>query len=657
MRNPFRLKNSLEDREMETFSPTEGLSFEEQILDDYSAGTLERGGEFTPRVKSLLALIFAVFFILFGRFYYLAVAQHEYYRTIAEGNRLRTEYSPAPRGAIYDINYETLAGNKPSYELVSSPIDLPENESERKELFAKLAGLLLIPEGEIEAAISSQQIFGFEPILIRQNLSREQALVFLERDADFPGFRVVRTPIRDYKESLDYAHLIGYVGKINAKEYQEKKLEGYLYNDSTGKTGLEQVYETNLRGKFAERQVEVDARGIVKKIFGEKDALPGENLILNVDAGLQQKLYESLTQRLRVLNRRKAAAIVMNPQTGQIMAYLSLPSYDNNAFAEGITSEDYQKLVTDKDLPLFNRAIGGTYPPGSTVKPMVAAAALEEKVITPNTVINDEGQIVVKNVFGGPDYYFIGFRRIALGLLTVRKAIALSSDVFFYIVGGGHDLEKIQGLGIAKLAEFYRKFGLGKKLGIDLPGEQDGLVPDPEWKKQYFGDDPIASKWYLGDTYHVSIGQGDLLASPLQVLSWISAVANGGKIYKPYIVDRIEDNDKYVIKKFEPEIIGDVGISRETLGVVKEGMRQAVLEGTAKSLGALPITSAAKTGTAQFDAKHPERSHAWFTAFAPYENPQIAIVVLIEDGGEGGVNSMPVVRDTLNWWALNRYLK
>ena len=239
----------------------------------------------------------------------------------------------------------------------------------------------------------------------------------------------------------------------------------------------------------------------------------------------------------------------------------------------------------------------------------------------------------------------------------MRKAIALSSDVFFYIVGGGHDLEKIQGLGIAKLAEFYRKFGLGKKLGIDLPGEQDGLVPDPEWKKQYFGDDPIASKWYLGDTYHVSIGQGDLLASPLQVLSWISAVANGGKIYKPYIVDRIEDNDKYVIKKFEPEIIGDVGIGRETLGVVKEGMRQAVLEGTAKSLGALPITSAAKTGTAQFDAKNPNRSHAWFTAFAPYENPQIAIVVLIEDGGEGGVNSMPVVRDTLNWWALNRYLK
>lgn len=642
---------------METSSPTEGLSFEEQILDDYSAGTLERGGEFAPRVKSLLALIFAVFFALFGRFYYLAVAQHEYYRAIAEGNRLRTEYSPAPRGAIYDINYETLAGNKPSHELVSLPIDLPEIESERKGLFTKLAILLQISEREIETAISSQQVQEFESILIRQNLSREQALVFLERAGDFPGFRVVQTPIRDYKQAEDYAHLMGYVGKINAEEYQSKKNEGYLYNDSAGKTGLEQIYETNLRGQFAERQVEVDARGIVKKIFGEKDALPGENLILNIDAGLQQKLYESLTQRLRILNRRKAAAIIMNPQTGQIMAYLSLPSYDNNAFAEGISSEDYQKLVTDKDLPLFDRAIGGTYPPGSTVKPMVAAAALEEKVVTSNTAIEDEGQIVVKNVFGGPDYYFIGFRRIALGTLTVRKAIALSSDIFFYIVGGGYDPVKIDGLGIAKIAEYFRRFGLNKTLGIDLPGEKQGLVPDPEWKKQYFGDDPIASKWYLGDTYHVSIGQGDLLASPLQVLSWISSVANGGKIYKPYIVNRIENNDKQVIKRFEPEIIGNVGVSEGNLEVVREGMRQAVLEGTAKSLGVLPITSAAKTGTAQFDAKNPNRSHAWFTAFAPYENPQIAIMVLIEDGGEGGVNSMPVARETLKWWAENRYLK
>lgn len=658
MRNPFHLKNAIEDDDLVVSSHPEGLAFEEQVLDTNSRGRLERTAEFSPRVRGLFVFMAVIFTLLFGRFYYLAVAQHDYYRTVAEGNRLRTQYSAAPRGAIYDANYETLAGNRPSYELVATPIDLPKDGMERKSIIASLAAILEIPEGEIESAIASHQVEGFETVLVRQNLPRDDALVFLEREKDFPGFRVVQTPIRDYKgASSEYSHLFGYVGKVNAEEYELKKTEGYLYNDSTGKTGLEQMYEQFLRGKFAERQVEVDARGIVKKIFGEKDSIPGANLILNIDAGLQDKLYESLTARLELLGRRKAAAIAMNPQTGQVLAFLSLPGYDNNAFAEGISTEDYARISADKDLPLFDRAISGTYPPGSTVKPMVAAAGLAEKIITPSTAIEDQGEIIVKNIFGGPNYHFIGFRRIALGLLTVRRAIALSSDIFFYVTGGGYEPEKIDGLGIEKLAEYFRRFGIDKKLGIDLPSEKEGLVPDPEWKKAYFGEDPIASRWYLGDTYHVSIGQGDLLASPLHVLSWISAFANGGRIMKPQIVNRVEDNEKQVLKSFSPEVAGEVGIDQSYLQVVREGMRQAVLEGTARSLQQLPITSAAKTGTAQFDARNASRSHAWFTAFAPYENPQIAIVVLIEDGGEGGVNSMPVVRDTLNWWAKNRYLQ
>ncbi|OGE84336.1 MAG: hypothetical protein A2846_03835 [Candidatus Doudnabacteria bacterium RIFCSPHIGHO2_01_FULL_49_9] len=383
--------------------------------------------------------------------------------------------------------------------------------------------------------------------------------------------------------------------------------------------------------------------------------MPGNDLVLNIDAALQDELYNNLTTRLLELGRRRASALAMDPRSGRILAYLSLPGYDNNKFAEGISSNDFQKLMSDRDQPLFNRAIAGIYPPGSTVKPMVAIAALEERVILPDTLIRDEGAIVIKNIYGGQDSVFIGYGRRALGILNVRKAIAVSSDIFFYIVGGGFGPAKIDGLGIERLAKYFRMFKINEKLGIDLGGEQAGLVPDPEWKQEYFAGDEFSAKWYLGDTYHVAIGQGDLLASPLHVLSWTATIANGGKIFRPFIVDRVE-HDGMIIKQNEPKVIGEIAASRENIQIAQGGMREAVLSGTATSLQRLPITSAAKTGTAQFDSRDRNRSHAWFTAYAPFENPEIAITVMIEDGGEGGISSMPVVRDTLDWWAKNRFL-
>lgn len=657
MRNPFSFKNSFEKHKYSAADGDADLGFEEAILDPASRGTLERGGEQRPHTRLLFFLVAAMVVFLGGRFFYLSVGKHEFYRAIAEGNRLRIEYLPAPRGAIYDFSGKTIAGNKPSFELVVTPLDLPKDEAERALITARAADILKMQGPELEALIASSASPEFHSILVRQNLGRQDALIFHERSAEFPGFRVVNSPIRDYKLPFAYSHAVGYVGKINPEEYEEKSQQGYLYNDSLGKTGLEQVYEQYLRGTFGERQVEVDARGIIKKIFGEKSPLPGENLYLNIDAGLQEKLYTSLKTRLEAIGRKRAAAVVMNPTSGRVMGFVSLPGYDNNLFAEGISQGDYQKFLNDPNEPLFNRAIGGTYPPGSTIKPVMATAALQEGIVTANTTIRDEGEIVVKNPFGGPDYHFIGYRRKALGVLNVKGAIALSSDVFFYIVGGGYESVKITGLGINKIAEYFRKFKLHEKLGIDLPGEKEGLVPDPEWKKQRFADDELASRWYLGDTYHVSIGQGDVLVNPLHVLSWVSSIANSGKIYKPFLVDRVENNDSKVLKKFEPEVIGELGIDQKYLEIVRQGMRQAVTEGTARTLASLPITSAAKTGTAQFDARNPNRSHAWFVAYAPYEKPEIAIVVLIEDGGEGGVNSAPVVKDVLQWWAANRYLK
>lgn len=645
MRNPFNLKNTIESEGLHLQDREAPIEFEESLMDEGSHGALERGGA-APRLRMVLILTISLVALLTARLYYLAVVRHEYFREIAEGNRLRVEFLPAPRGAVYDTNHETIAGNRPSFELVASPLDLPKDPHEYSKVVSRAAGILGVLPAEIDEIVKSKRTATFESALIKQNLTREQALIFHERIAGLPGFRVVDTPIRDYKNAEMYSHLLGYVGKVSGKEYDELKSSGYLFNDALGKTGLEAAYENYLRGKFGQRQVEVDARGVVKKVFGSKEALTGSNLVLNVDDGLQQRIYQSLKSRLQSLGRKKAAAIAMDPASGRILAFVSLPGYDNNLFAEGISQSDYEKLLTDKNRPLFNRAIGGTYPPGSTVKPMVAAAALQEQVITEATKIEDRGSIVVRNAFGGPDFYFYGYNRQGLGTMDVRRAIALSSDIFFYVAGGGYDQYKVSGLGIARLAEYYRAFGLDKKLGIDLPGEEAGLVPDPAWKKD---------RWFLGDTYHVSIGQGDLLATPLHVLSWVGAIANGGKIYQPFIVDRIENNDGEVIKKFEPKLLGRVPIDDKNLQIVREGMRAVVTEGTAKSLNTLPIAAAGKTGTAQFDARNPHRAHAWFAGYAPYDDPKIAIVVLIEDGGEGTVASAPVVKDALDWWARNRY--
>lgn len=656
MRDPFSVKGQLSD-EAESLEDGSGLDFEEGFTDLTGPARLDRIVQIHVSLKLLWFLLFISFVLLFGRLYFLTVVKYAYFSNVSQGNHLRIEYLPAPRGAIYDSAGEVISGNKPGFELVASPIDLPKDKAELDNLVKRVSQTLGIPDAEIQTVLDTSNRQTPESVLIKQNLSRDQALVFNEREVEFPGFRVVSTPIRDYKSPFAYAHLVGYTGKITTEEYQQKATQGYRLNDSLGKTGLEQSYEEYLRGKFGQRQVEVDARGTIKKTYGEKPATPGNNLYLNVDAGLQEKLYEALVAQLRAVGKKRAAGIAMDPRNGKILALVSFPGFDINQFAEGISPNDYRKLIEDKNLPLFNRALSGTYPPGSTVKPMVATAALAEHVITESTIIDDRGYIVVPNIYGGPDYFFYGYRHTGLGKVDVRRALAVSSDIFFYTVGGGDSGIRFFGLGIEKLAEYYRRFKIDQVLGIDLPEEQAGLVPTPEWRQQRFADDPVASRWYLGNTYHVSIGQGDLLATPLSVLSWISTIANGGQIFQPYLVNRITDGEGKTIRELAPRVIGELGVDKNILEVVRDGLRQTVESGTARLLNTLPISVSGKTGTAQFDAKNLARAHAWFVAYAPSTNPEIAIVVLIEDGGEGSSVSVPVVRDVLDWWAKNRYNK
>ena len=449
--------------------------------------------------------------------------------------------------------------------------------------------------------------------------------------------------------------MIGYTSVISEDELKQKEEEHYEPNDFIGKYGLELSYEEFLRGVNGRQQVEVDAKGREIRAIGTVDPIPGSTLKLSIDNELQQQIYKSFK---KIGNSVKGAAVALNPKTGEVLALLSVPGFDNNLFAHGISSVDYQKLTSDRNLPLFNRAIAGTYPPGSTVKPMVGLAALEYNIVNPSTLINDKGVLVIPNQFDPAiSYNFYGWKRDGLGLVNVKSAIAKSSDIYFYTVTGGHPSSSVEGMGPERLADFYRRFNLGKVTGIDLLGEKAGLVADPAWKAEYFKGDKILSKWYLGDTYHIGIGQGDMLTTPLQVSLWTAAIANNGVGYKPYIVKEIIDSKgKSVYSPSLEKIISNIG-SEENIETVQAGMRQTILDGSARQLQSLSISSAGKTGTSQFDGSDPSRTHAWYTSYAPYEDPQIVITILVEAGGEGNAAAVPIAGEALNWWSQHRYNK
>jgi penicillin-binding protein 2 len=333
--------------------------------------------------------------------------------------------------------------------------------------------------------------------------------------------------------------------------------------------------------------------------------------------------------------------VALNPQTGEILAMVSLPDYDPNLFANGISSEDYKKLSEDVNQPMFDRAIRGEYPSGSTIKPVIAAGALQEGIITDKTTVMSTGGLWIDKIWFFPDWSASGH-----GLTNVYKAIAWSVNTFFYMIGGGY--EDFKGLGIDNLEKYFKIFGLGEKTGIDLNGEASGLVPDPAWKEKVKNED-----WYIGDTYHVSIGQGDLLATPLQIANYTTTFVNGGKLYQPHLVKEILTNDGSK-EEIKPTILRENFIEQKNLDIVKRAMRQTVTDGSAAMLNSLSVAVGGKTGTAQWNTE--KQPQAWFTGFAPFNNPEVVITVLIEEGGEGSKVCVPVTYDFFNWY-FNTYKK
>ncbi len=652
-KNPFDINASDPDVETGRNKDQRHLDWDESALDTQT--DMEGFADETRTRFSAKWLQSAIAFACVGlliQLFNLQIMQGSDLKALAEGNRLRIQTIIAPRGYIVDRNGDQLARNTASFSLVVTPVDVPKDGLDS--IVEQLSALLNIPKEDINSKLTDLNRNSLQQITIKRGISQQESILFETKAAQFAGFSIKSIPIREYLNPEMFSHALGYTGVVSDVDLTDGKYADYDPNDFVGKSGIELSYEKYLRGTNGNTQVEVDASGRPIKVLGNVEPQPGNIVKLSIDNGLQQELYKSFPAG------SKGAAVAMNPKTGEILALVSVPGFNNNLFAPGISQKDYSDLLNNKNLPLFNRSIGGTFPPGSTIKMVTSAAALQENVVTKDTIINDNGVLVINNQFNPSiKYNFYGWKRDGLGPMNVKSAIAESSDIYFYTVSGGHPNSKIEGLGADKLASYYRKFGMGALTGIDIQGEKPGVVADPAWKAKYFENDPISSKWYLGDTYHISIGQGDMLSTPLQVAVWTAAFANNGTVYKPRLLKEVLSQSGEKI--FEPKLeeLINASIDPEHMVAIQEGMRENVIgaNGSGRQLATLPITSAGKTGTSQFDGSDPSRTHAWFTSYAPYENPEIVIVVLVEAGGEGHAAAVPIARNALKWWADNRYNK
>jgi penicillin-binding protein 2 len=628
------------------------------------------GRTFNVKKLAWLKIIIAVFIlILVGRTAWLQLIRGSHYAGLAESNRLRIENIEPKRGIIYDRHGQALVRNTANFVVSLRPIDLPKDELERDRLLRYVSSIIdgLAPKLTNEASdfisdgpsfqlmqealskIRLRSLEAYQPVFIADNIVYDQALrLILERDF-LPGVIIDTKIRREYpatvsgpdgssSELSSLAHVLGYTGKIS--EEALLRLGGqYSLIDYVGKTGLEYFWEKELKGVNGRKNIEVDALGRRKKIVSEIAPVAGYNLQLSLDLELQHQAEIITKAWLEKTKTGRAAVIILDPNNGQVLALVSLPAYNNNLFARGVSQVDYDKFLNDKDRPLFNRAISGELPSGSTIKPVVAAAALQEKVISENTSFLSNGGLYIGQ------WFFPDWKAGGHGTTDVRKALAESVNTFFYYIGGGY--QDFSGLGVDRLVKYMRLFGLGEKTGIDLNGESAGFVPSQVWKEETKDE-----AWYIGDTYHIAIGQGDIITTPLQVANFTAAVANGGRLYQPTLVSALLSEDNQVSRTIIPKIIRQDFIDAYNLQVVREGMRQTVTAGSARSLSVLPVAVAGKTGTAQWSSKN--ANHAWFTGFAPYENPELTITVVVEEGGEGSSIAVPIAREILAWYFRDR---
>ncbi len=613
------------------------LFLEEAVLDDLAQGLDPLELPLSQKAFKLVGVAtFFVVTVVILRILFLGGWQNKFYSQQALVNASQITTVRAERGIIFDRLDKPLVKNLSSFRLSLKLAELFKNEDERTRTIENLQNILSLPPNYIESLIGEVNLEKQNSLTIARQLSVEDVIKI--KNLNLPAVQIEDDFKRQYLDGEISSHIVGYTGSVDKDDIENNY--SLSFNDVVGKSGLEAYYDKELRGVDGETINYRNAKGefIDNKLL--ENSTPGNQLHSTIDSEFQSYFFQRLRQGLNYLGSQAGVGIALNPQNGEILALFSLPSFDNNQIAGEVLTSPYK--------PLFNRAISGAYSPGSTIKPLVAFAALAEKVINPEKEIFSPGYLDIPNPYN-PDQpsRFLDWR--PNGWVNLYSAIARSCNVYFYEVGGGFG--DIKGLGINKLKEYWGKFGLGRKTGIDLPSENDGFLPDVQTKEKAGGT------WRIGDTYNVSIGQGDLLVTPLQLINYISAIANGGKIYQPFIVKKITNEDEKVIKELEPKILEDYSSNSDIIKEIQRGMTDAVKKsyGTAYLLADLPFSVAAKTGTAQIESN--TKINAFFVGYAPTENPQIAILVLVENAKEGSLNAVPVAKDVLEWYYYNRIVK
>ncbi len=580
------------------------------------------------RVASVFVILVAVVFIV--KLWYLQIVFGNEYRLKSENNRIRTEAVSPPRGIIYDRNGNILVENRAAFNLAV----VPEDVEDMKSTLVMLSNLTGIPYEELERNLKEKKRAPFVPVVLAEDIDWATLARVESEIYNLPGVIVQVEPKRHYRFPGLASHLIGYIGEVNEKELRRVKYkEKYCIGSCIGKVGVEKVYEDYLVGVPGSREVEVDAKGRKLRVLGEKLPLPGKSIYLTIDAGLQETAEKCLEGKV-------GAIVAIDPRNGDVLALASSPDYDENIFVRRLSKEQWNKIQTDPDKPLQNRATASMYPPGSTYKVIIAAAGLQEHVINTET-----------NVFC-PGYMTLGkrtyrcWKRGGHGNVQLYKAIVESCDVYFYQLG--------LKLGVDRIARYAREFGLGEKTGIDLDRELPGLIPTAGWKKRRFG-----VPWQKGETLSIAIGQGFDLVTPLQMTLAYAAIANGGTLWKPHLLKKIEDTENNDIVEFGPQVRKKLSISKRNLELIKHALAGVVNDahGTGRIARLPDIRVAGKTGTAQVissaraikkkGSKRMFRDHAWFICFAPVDHPKIVVGVLVEHGGHGSSGAAPLARAVL----------
>jgi penicillin-binding protein 2 len=587
--------------------------------------------ELRSRARVLYFVVILAFLTLFARLLFLQVIQGERYTFLSENNRIRLKRTPGTRGMIFDREGKLLVDSRPSFDLTFVSEDTGEPESTLR----LLAHYLGRDEKELLAILEeNKKRPAFDEVVLGRDVDWATVVAVETHQLELPGVTLRVRPRRNYADGPAAAHVLGYLGEVNSKQLKILKEQGYVSGDEIGQYGLERRWEDVLRGQSGGQQVEVDALGRRVRVLHEVNDVPGYTVHLTLDRELQETAFEAL-------KGKEGTVVALDVNSGAILAMVSTPAFDPNSFARGIKADEWSALMKDRLRPLSNRATQGQYPPGSTFKIIMAIAGLEEDVIQPDSRIYDPGY------FNFGNRAFRDWKKGGHGSVDLHRALVESCDVYFYQLGPR--------IGIDRIAKWARAFGLGDKTGVALDDERNGVVPDSEWKRKRY-----RQPWYPGETVSIAIGQGYLTVTPLQMANMIATVANGGKLFRPRLVSKVESVDGTTVRDYGPELIHTIDIKPATLERVRNALADVVKApgGTGGAARSTLVDIAGKTGTAQVvemkggyvkteQLAYFSRDHAWFVSYAPVQNPQIAVAVLVEHGGHGGDAAAPMAKKVI----------